>query len=481
MDSDFKRPKQSNKDSLDTHIPHKDTYESRSNQTVVVGPAGSGDIKRTVMDIKPPTPTTETPKSANSPTNISEFDSPAPLAAPTKPVRTRMVGRRLPRVRSMRIHNDTGDTADNNGHVGGIVGGKIDQVASDKQINSKRSSKGRALRWILGIVSVLLVILAAISFFTYSWYSDNIKAVEPNSSESVRVTIPEGSNRAKIASILNDAGLIRSVEAFNWYYRLNAGDGMKAGVYMFEKNMNVADIVARLESGEVDEFTLTFLPGGTIFDAKDVMLKAGYQEEEVDSALYAQYDTPIMKDRPAGSSIEGYIYGETYNFASGSSAKDVFDRTIQELAKYMEVNNTEAKFAQMGFNIHQGLTFASLVQPEVGNSGEMKQVSSVFHNRLKVDMELGSDVTFRYAARMLDEPVAIEIDSPYNTRIYKGLPPGPVAAPGASAIYATGLPDGTDYLFFVSGDDGVTYFSRTNEEHERLPAEHCDLNCRVQM
>lgn len=468
MDSDIRRPQRNDKEPLDTHIPHPENYQT----------PGPGDVNRVqgedvvdqkpIQDIMPPVQSQQNEKSDSIKDSIEEFDSPAPVAAPTKPVRPQAPKRRLPRV--LPLSNKSSSDAQ-------------DPTASPEAANGPtKKVKGRGVwKWILGALAIIILLAAIAGFVCYTDYASNLEAVEPNSTESARVVIPEGSTRTDIANILDEAGLIRSVDAFNLYYRLNAGEGMKAGTYMIEKNMDVPAIVDKLESGKVDEFMLTFLPGGTIFDAIEVMVKAGYSEQEVEDALYAEYDSPIMKDRPAGSSIEGYLYGETYSFFSGSSAHDVFARVIKELENYMVANDTEAKFTARGFNIHQGLTFASLVQTEVRSVEEMKQVSSVFHNRLGIDMMLGSDVTFRYAAKLLDEPVAIDIDSPYNTRVYKGLPPGPVAAPGASAIEATVEPAETDYLFFVSGDDGITYFSRTNEEHERLTAQHCHANCAVQM
>lgn len=473
MDSDFRRPQRNNNEPVDTHIPHPEDYETASPRAEGVE-AAQNTNRPVFQDIKPASSFDEKLPTAD------EMESPAPLAAPVGPKRNRLMKRRLPQV--IGANGQPVAAAEQVASEGGTNPADSDKNQPLSQETPKKSKrKSNVWKWILGILLVLVVLLVVAAFVGYRWYNSSITAIDPNSDEIVRVTVPDGIAARNVGPILDEAGLLRDLNAYNLYYRLNGNNTIKAGVYNFEKNQDVPSIVEKLESGSVDEFTLTFLPGGTIFHAKVVMKEAGYSEQEIDAALYANYDSPIMKDRPAGSSIEGYIYGETYNFFAGSSAQEVFAKTIEHLEDYMVANDLEAKFAAKGFNIHEGLTFASLVQTEVGSADEMKQVSSVFHNRLKIDMELGSDVTFRYAAKLLDEPVAVEIDSPYNTRIYKGLPPGPVAAPGASALEATAAPDETDYLFFVSGDDGVTYFSRTNEEHERLTREHCDANCRVQM
>lgn len=465
MDSDFRRPQRNSNEPVNTQIPRPEVYETASPE-----PASSSAESKVFQDIMPVI--TPEPTSAPQPT-VEGMESPAPVAAPVKPQRRRMMKRRLPQAISANSNvNRTNSPITNDS----------DPVQPQPITESpQKSKKSSVWKWILGILLVLALLAAAAAYIGYKWYSDNITAVDPNSQEMVRVTVPDGTAARNVGPILDEAGLLRDLNAYNLYYRLNGNNAIKAGVYNFEKSQDVSSIVEKLESGSVDEFTLTFVPGRNMFHAKEVMMKAGYSEQEIDTALYANYDSPIMKDRPVGSSIEGYIYGETYNFFTGASAQEVFAKTIKHLEEYMIANDVEAKFAAKGFNIHEGLTFASIVQTEVGDAAEMKQVSSVFHNRLKIDMELGSDVTFRYAAELLDEPVAIEIDSPYNTRVYRGLPPGPVASPGVSSIEATAAPDETDYLFFVSGDDGVTYFSRTNEEHERLTRDHCDANCRVQM
>lgn len=241
--------------------------------------------------------------------------------------------------------------------------------------------------------------------------------------------------------------------------------------------MSVSDIVGHLESGKPDEFVLTFLPGGTLTDAKRVLTTAGYPTADVEAAMQKSYSHPLLVGRPAGADLEGYIYGDTYNFYTGASLDDVFKKLFDHMYEDITAKGLEQAYAAQGMSLYEGIIFASIVQSEVSNKADMPLVSQVFHKRLAEDTVLGSDVTFIYGARKLGVAPAVNLDSPYNTRVLKGLPPTPVSNPGIDALQAGANPAETDYLFFVAGDDGKTYFSKTNEEHEQATRDHCMQNC----
>ncbi len=113
----------------------------------------------------------------------------------------------------------------------------------------------------------------------------------------------------------------------------------------------------------------------------------------------------------------------------------------------------------------------------MANPADQKQVAQIFYKRLGEDIPLGADATFVYAAKKLGVTPSVDLDSPYNTRVHAGLPPGPISTPGLSALQAVAQPAPGDYLYFVSGDDGQTYFARTQEEHEANAAQYCKVNC----
>lgn len=345
--------------------------------------------------------------------------------------------------------------------------------AASLQVKKKR----HALRWISGIVAVLIILAAIVAGSIYAWYNSQLSSPNPGSTETVRVTVANGSTAADVATQLANNDMIKNEFAFEVYYRLHQQTGLKAGVYVLEKGMSVSDIVGHLESGKPDEFALTFLPGGTLSDAKKVLIAAGYAPAEVDTALQKPYSHPLLMGRPADANLEGYIYGDTYNFYTGASLDDVMVKLFDHMYEDIQAKGLQQAYAAQGMSLYEGITFASIVQSEVSNKADMPIVSQVFHKRLAEDTVLGSDVTFIYGARKLGVAPTVALDSPYNTRVRKGLPPTPVSNPGIDALQAGANPAATDYLFFVAGDDGKTYFSKTNEEHEQATRAHCMQNC----
>lgn len=332
-------------------------------------------------------------------------------------------------------------------------------------------------RWVGGIFAILVALAVSTAAGTYAWYQAQLQSPNPASTESVRVTVKQGDLGRDVAARLATQGLIKNSTAFEIYYRLHSTTGLKAGVYVLEKRMGVSEIVAHLEDGKPNEFALTFLPGATLSDAKKVLQEAGYDEQAIDKAFAARYDHPLLKGRPEGADLEGYIYGDTYNFYFGASLDEVLTKIFDHMYTDIQTNKLEEAYAKQGMSLYEGITFASVVQSEVSNKADMAHVSQVFHKRLQEDISLGSDVTFIYGARKLGVQPSVTLDSPYNTRMYKGLPPTPVSNPGLHALIAGANPTATNDLYFVAGDDGVTYFSATNEEHEQLTREHCAKNC----
>jgi UPF0755 protein len=185
----------------------------------------------------------------------------------------------------------------------------------------------------------------------------------------------------------------------------------------------------------------------------------------------------LFAGRPSTVDLEGYVYGETYNFNAGASVHDILESAFKEFYATVQKYNLVEGFAKHGLNLYQGITLASIIQFEANKPDDQKQVAQVFYSRLNSGMVLGSDATFIYAANKLGvEPVST-LDSPYNTRIYAGLPPGPISSPGYNALMATAYPASGNYIYFVSGDDGKIYFARTIQEHDANTAKYCTKEC----
>lgn len=350
----------------------------------------------------------------------------------------------------------------------------------DPKTGLNRPKKRGVKRILLIIISILLVILVAGGVAGALWYQRALSAVGGDDSQLTAVTIQSGSSPSSIANQLEAEGLIRSAYAFRIHTKLNNTENfLQAGSYRLSPGYTTPEIVEHLTNGNTDTFDITFLPGATLADNKKVLLAAGFSEEEVDSAYRATYDTPLFAGKPSNMDLEGYIYPETYRFSSTATVEEILLHSFETYYGVVERNNLVARFDALGMNLYQGITFASIIEKESSAGSDQAQISQVFHSRLAIGMELGSDPTYQYITDKLGVPRDINYDSPYNTRRYPDLPPGPIAVPAEDALIAAANPAQGDYLYFLSGDDDVTYFSRSLSEHEQNIANHCQVKCQL--
>lgn len=340
--------------------------------------------------------------------------------------------------------------------------------------------------WVIfGILALLVLSVAG----ALAWYYVQLKPRSDDKSQLVLVTVEAGSTPDDIGKLLVDKSVIRSALAFNIYTRLSSTRGnLQAGSYRLSPAESTPDIVKHLVNGSVDQFSITFFPGAMLADTSDkpqaekqdvtsVLERAGYSAAEISAALSVSYNSPLLQGRPTTANLEGYVYGETYNFNIGATAEDILGATFDEFYEKIIDNDIIKGFAKQDLTLYQGITLASIVQREASNPEDQKQVAQVFLTRLEMGMPLGSDVTFIYAANKMGvEPIST-LQSPYNTRINVGLPPGPIASPGLSALVAVASPASGDYVYFVAGDDGRVHFARTLAEHEANISNYCTTEC----
>jgi UPF0755 protein len=337
--------------------------------------------------------------------------------------------------------------------------------------------KPRRLKKFFIIISIA-VILISLLITGLVWGHHELSAVSTDKTKLIEVTIASGSTPAAIGDILQKDGIIRSSFAFSLYIRLTGTqDKLEAGTYRLAPSESTQEIIQHLVKGTVDQFSITFLPGATLAQDRQVLIDAGFSTTDVDTALSAPYSSALFAGRPSTATLEGYIYGQTYDFNSGASVGDILQRTFSEFETVVQQNNLVSAFAAHGLNLYQGITLASIIQREVQSASDQKQVAQIFYLRLATNLPLGSDVTYIYAATLLGVTPTPTLDSPYNTRLYAGLPPGPIATPGLTALQAVASPASGDYLYFLSGDDGKTYFATTEAEHEANIANYCKVKC----
>jgi UPF0755 protein len=372
--------------------------------------------------------------------------------------------------------------------------------------SQKVSKKKRCLRrWMIILIAVM-VFLTAVFAVLFKWYEMQLKPVSSDSNK-VSVTVEDGSSVSVVANTLASKNLIRNRLAFEVYVRLNNKNSIKAGTCMIAPSESVADIVNRMNNGCHDFKTITFYPGGTLESSKYkasqssdgvdktsvryILRQADYSDNEISNAFKAKYDSPLFADRPSGSSLEGYVFGETYQFTGDATAKDVLQTVFDHMYKVVQKNDLVNKFKAQGLTLYQGLTMASIVERELGCEDKptverknrcyqyQRGIAQVFITRYKKKMQLGSDVTFIYAADKAGVKPKVDIDSPYNTRKHTGLPPTPIATPGELSLKAVADPAPGDNLFFIAGDDGLIYFAKTDEEHKNNIDKYCQKLCSI--
>ena len=327
--------------------------------------------------------------------------------------------------------------------------------------------------------SVLVAILIGLAVAVWTWFNVQLAPVGDDTNQLIAIDIEPSSSPVMIGDLLEEQGVIRSSTAFVLYTRLYGLQGsLQAGEYRLSPGDTTPRIVEHITQGNVDTFTITFLPGATLADNREVLMNAGYDAIEVDNALSEVYDSPIFAGKPTGADLEGYIYGDTYQFGAGASVEDILEYTFEVYEQVVEEQDLVARYEAQGLSLFEGITLASIIQRESGGN-DKQQIAQVFLLRLEIGMPLGSDVTYQYIADKTGVPRDPNLDSPYNTRRYGGLPPGPIAVPGLDSLIAVAEPAEGDYLFFLSGDDDVTYYARTQAEHEQNIVNHCQEKCLI--
>ncbi len=355
--------------------------------------------------------------------------------------------------------------------------------------NYKMGRRQRNWAKILLIMLILAVIGSGMAVFVVRQaYYKNLDPVSA-SEHSILVTISTGETAQEIGQKLLAKGLIRSTWAFEWYVRThNARESLQAGTYSIRPNQTVAEIISILTQGKVTSSLITILPAQRLSQIKDALINNGFTPDEVEKAfnpaLYVNH--PALRDKPQNASLEGYLYPETFQKTAQTTVESIINASLDELQKVL-TPQVRADIAKQGLTLHQGIILASIIEREVSRPADKPVVAQVFLKRFRSGMPLGSDVTAFYGAiidgvELSDNPgqaatIAVGHNSPYNTRMHVGFPPGPISNVGKLSIEAVTSPSTTDYLYFVAGDDGITYFSKTLQEHEQLTVQHCKKLC----
>jgi UPF0755 protein len=280
------------------------------------------------------------------------------------------------------------------------------------------------------------------------------------------VLLKPGYSTRRIANELKNAGVIRNPSGFVLWHYFHRGRSLKAGEYLFEKAADVREVHRRLAHGEIYVHTVVIPEGFTMFDVAQAIQEAGLGSSQEFLAL-AKSDLQLIADLdPQTHSLEGYLFPDTYQFTRTQSMQDIVGTMVKRFRQ-------EAGAIGLHEDVHRIVTMASIVEKETAAPEERPMVASVYYNRLARKIALDADPSVIYA-ELLDgtyqgalHHADLHINSPYNTYRYAGLPPGPIANPGRSALEAAMHPATSDYYYFVSNGNGHHRFAHSLEEHNR--------------
>ncbi len=314
--------------------------------------------------------------------------------------------------------------------------------------------------------------IALIIFFSFYIY-EILKKPQFSFPKELEIHIKPGSSFNEIVSLLYENKIVKNKTLFKLYILiLGKHKYIKAGYYLFDKPLNILQLVDKLLKGEVLYYKITIPEGSNLFDVKEIFRRNSILKgEDFFSIVNSKEIIDELKQiAPDINNVEGYLFPETYYMSKEESLSSLIKRMIREFKKRYLVD-LKKKAELSGFSINELVTLASLIEKETGLSEEKPLIASVFYNRLKLNMKLQCDPTVYYAFYMsgkfplLLSKEDLQIDSPYNTYRYYGLPPTPICNPGNDSIKAVLNPADSKYLYFVSKHDGSHYFSKTLREH----------------
>lgn len=286
---------------------------------------------------------------------------------------------------------------------------------------------------------------------------------------AIRVIVPKGASFSAATDSLHGAGLVGSPVLFKLYARAKQTDrNIKPGTYLIKRGTPWSEILAALHGGHGLVNTITIPEGFTISRIAPLIAQA--LSVPLDSVNAAVRDTAILRRLEIPTpTLEGYLFPDTYAFPDGTRPRDAVLEMVRRFEREWKPEWT-ARLSEISRSRHEVVTLASIVEREAKIPAERPVIAAVYYNRLRENMLLQADPTVQYAhgkhaPRLLLKD--LEIDSPYNTYKYPGLPPGPIASPGGPSLTAALFPANVTYRYFVAAPDGHHEFRNTLEEHNR--------------
>lgn len=323
---------------------------------------------------------------------------------------------------------------------------------------------------------IILLISVACSFILITAANDVFAFVKPD--EETTITVPADTTVSDLSKTLKKDGIIRHKGLFKLFLKVSHKDtNVLAGDYLLNSNMDYSAIIRSLRNanGDSNIVSVTIPEGYTIQQIREVLQTKHVVDDaaELNKALNQyQYNYEFLSGMTAGENwLEGYLFPDTYQFYLNDNAINVIDKMLTNFQKKYD-DNIKKGAEQLGLKTNEVVIIASMIEREAKLEDEFAMISGVIHNRMENSSKfpyLQIDATVQYAVGHKEELTAadLEVDSPYNTYKYKGLPPGPIASPGYTALYAATHPEEHNYYYYVAMPDGSHLFSTSKSEHNK--------------
>ena len=309
----------------------------------------------------------------------------------------------------------------------------------------------------------------------YHSYSVGVRyAKNPLSTNRVSIVIPEGSSAKAIGGILHEKDLIKHPRIFEFYLKQKGlVSQLKAGRFVVQENNNLEEIIDVIVEGKTQEYAVTLLEGWTIKEiAQHLESEELTTEEDFLACIeFCEFDFDFLPDE----NLEGYLYPDTYFVAAESYSDERFiGRLISTLENKLSQEDWQA-IEDSGRTFNEIMIMASIVEREERNNSQLATVAGILWKRFDEGIGLGADATVLYALGRTSGGLTyqdLQVESPYNTRKYRGLPPTPIANPGINSIKASIYPEKTAYYYYLHDPTGKIHYGRTLEEHNRNKAKY---------
>lgn len=358
----------------------------------------------------------------------------------------------------------------------------MDQEMMDKIKQYKQ--EGKVVRRIVAWVTIIVIALVLfIGIFGAIYVKSALQPVDSDSDQQIEVEIPLGSGITAISKILEEHGIIKDARIFKYYAKFKNQSNFQAGNYTMTPSMTLDEILESLKTGKVyrEPLMAITIPEGLTLEqigkivekhtkyTKEQFMDRVNSKEFIDYVMstYPELVTDEILNENIRYPLEGYLFPATYAFYEENvSLDDVILPMIEKTNSV--INEYKSLLAEREMSVHELLTIASLLEEEATAKTDRETIASVFYNRMEIGMPLQTDPSVLYALGGHKERVLyedLEVQSPYNTYMNPGLPPGPIANAGVVSIEAALNPTDTEYLYFLADQDGNNHFAKTYEEH----------------